>query len=65
MLPTEKELLSYIKKEKLVNYTKIAKKFKVSNQTVPDLLKHLLENRKIRIKKIGAYKFVEADGKSD
>lgn len=65
MLPTEAELLQYIGKEKLVNYTRIAKKFKISNNTVPDLLKPLLRKRKIRIKKVGSYRFVEVVGKSD
>ena len=64
MLPTEAELLSYIKREKLVNYTKIAKRFKISNQTVPDILQPLLKNKEIRIKKVGSYKFVEVIGKS-
>lgn len=63
MLPSETELLAYIKKEKLVNYTKIARRFKISNQTVPDLLQPLLNKKKIRIKKVGSYRFVEAIGK--
>ena len=63
MMPTESELMAYCKRVKLVNFTKIAKHFKVSPHSVPDILKPCLETGMLRIRKIGSSKFVEVVGK--
>jgi predicted transcriptional regulator len=59
MLPTELELMSYIRRIRLANFTRIARHFNISQHIIPDLLQPILKKGKIRIKKIGSNKFVE------
>ncbi len=58
MFPTEKELITFVKKKGLVNFSMIAKHFKIQNTTVSDLIASL-ENRKVlSVKKLGGSKLV-------
>lgn len=58
MIPSEKELLDFLKKHDLVNMTVIAKQFDVKNATVPDLLKPLEKKKLIEVRKFGGSKVV-------
>jgi len=58
VFPTEKELITFVKKKGLVNFSMIAKHFKIQNTTVSDLIASL-ENRKVlSVKKLGGSKLV-------
>ena len=58
MFPTEKELISFIKKKGLVNYSMIAKHFQIQNTTVADLIASLEKKKVLRTKKLGGSKLV-------
>lgn len=58
MIPTENELIEFIKKHDLINYSIIAKHFKIKNSTVSDLIQSLQEKQLITIKQLGASKVV-------
>ncbi|MBT3866026.1 hypothetical protein HOF78_02900 [Candidatus Woesearchaeota archaeon] len=58
MFPTEKELISFIKKKGLVNFSMIAKHFKIQNTTVSDLIASLETKKVLRVKKLGGSKLV-------
>ncbi len=58
MIPTEKELLDFLKKNELVNLTAIAKRFDLKNATIPDLLKPLEKKRMVEVRKFGGSKVV-------
>ena len=51
MFPTEKELITFIKKKGLVNFSMIAKHFKIQNTTVSDLVASLEQKKVLSIKK--------------
>ena len=58
MIPTEKELMDFIKKRDLVNFSMIAKFFDIKNATVTDLIKSIEKKRLIQIIKLGGSKIV-------
>ncbi len=58
MIPTEKELVDFLKKHDLINLTAIAKHFDIKNATVPDLLKPLEKKRLVEVRKFGGSKLV-------
>ena len=58
MLPSEEELLEFIKKRELVNFSMIAKAFDLRNSTVTDLMESLKAKKKVTIKKFGGSKVV-------
>lgn len=58
MFPTEKELISFVKKKGLVNFSMIAKHFQIQNTTVSDLVASLEKRKVLRIKKLGGSKLV-------
>ena len=58
MIPTEKELVDFLKKHDLINLTAIAKHFDIKNATVPDLLKPLEKKRLVEVRKFGGSKVV-------
>lgn len=58
MIPTEKELVDFLKKHDLINLTAIAKHFNIKNATVPDLLKPLERKRIVEVRKFGGSKVV-------
>ncbi|MBT4577198.1 hypothetical protein HOB91_02620 [Candidatus Woesearchaeota archaeon] len=58
MFPTEKELITFIKKKGLVNFSMIAKHFKIQNTTVSDLVASLEQKKVLSIKKLGGSKLV-------
>jgi len=58
LVPTEKELLDFIKKRDFVNFSLIAKYFEIKNQTVSDLIETLEKKKLVVIKKWGGSKAV-------
>ena len=58
MIPTEKELLEYLKRHDLVNLSAIARQFDIKNATVPDILKPLEKKKLVEIRKFGGSKVV-------
>jgi predicted ArsR family transcriptional regulator len=58
MIPTEKELLNFLKKHDLVNLTAIARHFDLKNATIPDLLKPLEKRRIVEVRRFGGSKVV-------
>ena len=58
MIPSEKELIEFIKKRELVNFSLIAKHFDIKNATVSDLVIPLEKKKLIEIKKLGGSKLV-------
>ncbi|MAF36261.1 hypothetical protein CL622_04045 [archaeon] len=58
MFPSEQELLGFIKKKELLNYSMIARAFNLRNSTVADLMEALKAKKKVKIKKFGGSKVV-------
>ena len=58
MIPTEKELIDFIKRRDLVNFSAIAKFFDIKNTTVSDLIYALKHKKLVEVKKIGGNKIV-------
>lgn len=58
MIPTEKELVDFLKRHDLINLTAIARHFDIKNATVPDLLKPLEKKRLVEVRKFGGSKVV-------
>jgi Mn-dependent DtxR family transcriptional regulator len=58
MIPSEKELLDFIKKRDLVNFSSIARFYEIQNMTVSDLIKDLEKNKLVIVKKMGGSKIV-------
>lgn len=58
MIPTDKELLEFIRKNDIVNYTLIARHFKIKNTTVSDLIDGLEKKRLLEVRKLGGSKIV-------
>lgn len=59
MIPSEKELISFIKVRDFVNYSTIAKFYKINNATVSDLINDLVEKKLVIVKKIGGSKLIK------
>ncbi|MEK6861435.1 MAG: hypothetical protein AABY07_05675 [Nanoarchaeota archaeon] len=58
MIPLEKELLDFIRKHDLVNYTLIAKHYKIKNTTVSDIIDALEKKKLVEVRKLGGSKIV-------
>jgi Mn-dependent DtxR family transcriptional regulator len=58
MIPSEKELLDFIKKRDLVNFSSIARFYEIQNMTVSDLIKDLEKKKLVIVKKMGGSKIV-------
>jgi len=58
VIPTEKELLDFIKRRDLVNFSIIAKYFDIKNSTVSDIIKVLVKKKIVLVKKLGGSKIV-------
>ena len=58
MIPTEKELLQFIKKRDIVNYSSIAKYYEINNATVSDFVDALVKKKLVTVKKLGGSKIV-------
>jgi len=58
VIPTEKELLDFIKRRDLVNFSIIAKYFDIKNSTVSDLIRVLVKKKLVVVKKLGGSKIV-------
>ena len=49
MIPTEKELIEFIKRRDLVNFSLIAKHFEINNATVSDLVDALVKKKLVTV----------------
>ncbi|MBS3141271.1 MarR family transcriptional regulator [Candidatus Woesearchaeota archaeon] len=58
MVPTQQELLDFLKKRDLVNFSIIAKFFEINNSTVSDLIADLEKKKLVEVKKLGGSKIV-------
>ena len=58
MIPNEKELIEFLKKNDLVNFSKIAKHFEINNATVSDLIDSLVKKKIVTVKSLGGSKIV-------
>ncbi|MFH1209600.1 MAG: hypothetical protein V1663_02315 [archaeon] len=58
MIPTEKELIEFIKSRDLVNFSSIAKYYEINNATVSDLIDALLKKKIVTVTKLGGSKVV-------
>ena len=58
MFPTEKELITFIKRKGLVNFSMIARHFEIQNTTVSDLIASLEKKKILSVKKLGGSKIV-------
>jgi DNA-binding MarR family transcriptional regulator len=58
MIPVEKELLEFIKRRDLVNFSTIAKFYNINNATVSDLIDSLIYKKLVIVKKLGGSKIV-------
>lgn len=58
MIPTEKELVDFIRRRDLVNFSMIARFFDIKNATVTDIIKVLEKKRFVQIIKLGGSKIV-------
>jgi len=58
VIPTEKELIEFIKHRDLVNFSIIAKHFDIKNSTVSDLITALVKKKLVLVKKLGGSKIV-------
>ncbi len=58
MIPEQKELIEYIRRNEPVNYSLIAKFYDINNATVSDLVDALVKKKLVVVKIIGANKIV-------
>jgi len=58
VIPTEKELIEFIKRRDLVNFSLIAKFFNIKNSTVSDLIASLQKKKLVTVKQLGGSKIV-------
>ena len=58
MIPTEIELINFIKRRDMVNFSLIARHFEINNATVFDLVDMLVIKKKAVVKKLGGNKVV-------
>lgn len=58
MIPSEEELINYIKKKNIVNFSIIAREFNIHNATVTDLIFKLNKLNKVKVKNLGGSKLV-------
>ena len=58
MIPTEKELIDFIKRRDIVNFSLIAKFFDIQHATVSDLIHSLKAKKLVEVKKLGGSKIV-------
>ena len=60
MVPSEQELINYIKKhDNLVNLSMIANFFKIQNTTASDIVSDLVKKKLVEIKKFGGSKLIK------
>jgi len=58
MIPSKEQLVKFIQKNDLTNYSNIAKHFKLKNSTVADLMDDLKSRNLVEVKKLGGSKIV-------
>jgi len=59
VVPTEEQLIKFIKSKEYVNFSLIAKHFNIKNPTVSDLIKDLEEKNLVEVNSFGGSKFVK------
>ena len=57
-IPTEEELTEFLCSNFFVNFSKIARKFRIKNEAVPDVIKPLIKRNIVFIETVGSNKFV-------
>jgi len=58
LIPTEKELIEFVKARKLVNLSMIARFYNLKNNTASDLVNDLVKRKVVEIVKLGGSKVV-------
>ena len=58
MIPTEEELLNFIRARDLVNFSTIAKFYNINNSTVSDIVDSLIHKKLVVVKKLGGSKII-------
>jgi len=58
MVPTQQELLEFIRRRDLINFSIIAKFYEINNATVSDLIADLEKKKFVEVKKLGGSKIV-------
>ena len=59
MIPTEAELISFIKRREFVNFSLVARHFEINNATVSDFIEMLVKKKKVIVKKVGGSKWIK------
>jgi len=59
MIPTEEELIDFIKRREFVNFSIIARYYEINNATVSDLVDMLVRKKKAIVKKIGGSNWIK------
>lgn len=62
MVPNEKELIMFIERKGIVNFSMIARHFEIQNATVSDLIATLKAKNKVEVKQLGGSKIVQVKG---
>ncbi len=62
MIPSERELIDFISKKDLVNFSLIAKHFNIKNTTVSDIIESLEKRKLVEVKQLGGSKIVRVRG---
>ena len=63
MIPSEQELIKFLKRNELVNFSTIARNFDIQNATVSDIVFALERKKVLEVKKIGGSKIVRLKAK--
>ena len=63
MIPSEQELIKFLKRNELVNFSTIARHFDIQNATVSDIVFALERKKVLEVKKIGGSKIVRLRAK--
>lgn len=57
-IPTEKEILDFLANNNFVNFSKLARKFRIKRYAIPDILAPLVKKKLLFVEGIGSHKFV-------
>jgi Mn-dependent DtxR family transcriptional regulator len=59
LIPSEEELLLFIKRKGIVNFSMIARQFEIQNATVSDLIASVKAKGRVNVKQLGGSKIVQ------
>ncbi len=63
MVPNEKELILFIQRKGIVNFSMIARHFEIQNATVSDLIAALKFKNLVEVRQLGGSKIVQVKSK--